>query len=144
MILNSSKSSRQLNEIVEAFEASRAKDECDIQSFLPSKDSPDYRPIALELMRVDLEYCRRRGIDQRLDDYRHRFADILSDPDSFKVLAFEEYRLRLLDGEPAKPTDYRQYGIDTDDWPTEITAELESGDSFSRTLEGFNNDGVAA
>ena len=129
-----------MNEIVEAFEASRAKDECDIQSFLPSKDSPDYRPIALELMRVDLEYCRRRGVKQPLDDYRNRFADILSDPDSFKALAFEEYRLRLLDGEAAKPTDYRRYGIDTDDWPTDIASGLESEDTNENPLEDLGHE----
>lgn len=140
MILNSPKSSRQLNEIVEAFEASRVKDECDIQSFLPSKDSPDYRSIALELMRVDLEHCRRCGAPQPLEDYRNRFADILTDPDSFKELAFEEYRLRLLDGEAANPIEYRRYGIDTDDWPTEIEKGPDPADAPQRPLAELGHE----
>ncbi len=108
-----------VDEYVKAFEAAWVEDgQASIESFLPPSDLPVYRDVVLELIRVDLEFGWSLGRPRPLDDYRRTFADVLSDEETFRAIAFEEYRQRREGGENPSPDEYaRRYGIDTTGWP---------------------------
>ena len=63
-----------LDEIVDSYEQSFAKDSgVRLEDFVPEVGDPSRRAVLAELIRVDLELRWKRGIGQRLDDYRRRF-----------------------------------------------------------------------
>jgi serine/threonine protein kinase/tetratricopeptide (TPR) repeat protein len=90
----------------------------DPTAFLPPPDDPQYLPVLSELIRVDLEFRRRRGEAAGLDRYRAAFPALFDDASLLRELAFEEYRLRVAAGERTHPREYAsRYGIDTAGWP---------------------------
>lgn len=140
--INQNSNNRLLNEIVEAFEATRSSNsDTQIDSFLPEKANPEYARIAVELMRVDLEHSWRDGVPKSLEDYRRQFTEVLSDDANLRQLAYEDYRQRLLSGETIRREDYRQFGVDTNNWPDE-TRQEEHDDSTSGfgTLEHVSSE----
>jgi len=114
----------ELDSIVEAFEQARAEGRAiGLRQFLPPADSDSYRDVALELMRVDLEYSWQTDSPKRLDDYLAEHGDVLNDRAALASLAFEEFRLRRAAGRPARREEYaRRYGLDTSHWPDEEMA----------------------
>jgi len=116
------RSSRQpadLDAILEAFENQRALDgSADFASFLPDRDDPSFLAIAVELIRVDLEYSWNRGKRKRLEAYRSFAPEVFRAPMLLGGAAFEEYRLRRLAGESATAAEYAdQFGVAVDAWP---------------------------
>ncbi|MDY3555759.1 tetratricopeptide repeat protein [Gemmata sp. JC717] len=108
----------ELDRIVTAFESAWASGPPALESFLPHPGSEQFLPVLAELVRVDLEFRRRRGERARLDRYRDAFPQLFADRTLVLELAFEEYRLRVGAGEPAHPREYAaRYGVDTAGWP---------------------------
>jgi serine/threonine protein kinase/Flp pilus assembly protein TadD len=90
----------------------------DIDPFLPPEGDPARGEVARELVRVALELRWARRDHPRLQEYLDRYPE-LADPEATAAVAFEDYRQRLLAGEPVSPGAYRQaYGVDVDDWPS--------------------------
>lgn len=114
----------ELDSIVEAYEEARAAGApTDLRRFLPSAESESYQEVALELMRVDLEYRWQNGEQRGLDTYLSEYGDVLRDRAALTALAFEEFRLREAAGQGVNPDDYAaRYGIDTSDWVTDNSA----------------------
>jgi serine/threonine protein kinase/tetratricopeptide (TPR) repeat protein len=104
--------------IVEAFEAELERAGCvDLVEFLPERDLASFLPVAVELIRVDLEYSRGRGADKRIDEYRDLVPAVFEDPGARAAIAYEEFRLRRQDGELVETADYAQrYAVDTSGW----------------------------
>src|SRR6266545_7961217 len=73
--------------------------------FLPT-GPPDVRRLVLvELVKFDLEYRLRQGLDRPLEDYLGEFPELAAagpPPD----LHYEDYHLRLRAGLGADPADY--------------------------------------
>ena len=109
----------ELDRRVEQFESAwGAEAPPELNAFLPAADASHYLPTVAELIRVDLEFRRRRGEAARLERYRSAFPALFADTSVVRELAFEEYRLRLAAREPTHPREYAaRYGIDTADWP---------------------------
>src|SRR5438477_1947759 len=127
---NGQKSWPSLDDVVEAYEAARARDgRIDLAEFLPAADHPEYLAILCELIRVDLEYSWQDGQPNRLDHYRERFPELFRDRRWVQEIAFEEFRLRRQAGEDPSPLEYRRrFGADTLDWPSSLLDALD-GDS---------------
>jgi serine/threonine protein kinase/Flp pilus assembly protein TadD len=107
-----------LDRRVEAFESAWAAGPPRLDSFLPAEADSNYLPVLTELVRVDLEFRRKRGEDARLERYRTAFPALFADSSVVRELAFEEYRLRLAAHEPIHPKEYAvRYDIDTSGWP---------------------------
>jgi len=108
----------ELDSIVEAYEEARASGAApDLRRFLPPAESESYHEVALELLRVDLEYRWQAGERRGLDTYVSEYGDVLRDRAALTALAFEEFRLREAAGEGVNPDEYAaRYGIDTSDW----------------------------
>ena len=115
-----------LDDFVEAFESAWERDGAPrLEAFLPPADHPLRSAVLRELIRVDLEYSRERGSPRRLADYELLFPELFRDPDGLRAVAFEEYRLRRLAGEPAAPEEYAdRFGIDTSGWPRSAVTPL--------------------
>jgi hypothetical protein len=99
---------------VEGFEAARAADpRADFAPFLPPPAHPLYVPVLEELVRIDLEQHWLRGEPRWLEDYIHRFPQLLEASASVRTLAFEEFRLRRRAGQSPTADEYKQrFGID--------------------------------
>jgi eukaryotic-like serine/threonine-protein kinase len=99
---------------VEAFEAARAADpNADFVPFLPSPNHPLHVPVLEELVRIDLEQHWLRGDPRWLEDYLHRFPQLLEASASVRTLAFEEFRLRRRAGQAPTADEYKvRFGID--------------------------------
>lgn len=122
------------NSIVEAFESAwhEQGESVRIETFLPSRDSPHYSRVLLELIRVDLDHCKKLKIERSLEWYRHRFPDLFLDSSAVSIIAFEEYRLRRLAGEHVSPHEYQErYCISIDDWDIDIASDHSSHHSDS-------------
>ena len=110
-----------LDVVVERFE--EAWNQCngilpDLTRFLPSEKTADFQEAAVELIRIDMERRIASGQPQRLNAYLDRFPWISSAPRWLGELAFEEYRLRLSEGEEVESKEYSDtYEIDTSRWP---------------------------
>ncbi|MEZ6129234.1 MAG: protein kinase [Planctomycetaceae bacterium] len=104
---------------VEAYEsACAANGTANPDEFLPDRTHPDFRTIAIELLRVDLEYNWNDGRQDRLDQHFDNYPDVLNDTEAISQLAFEDYRLRLQAGLSVSPKCYAtRYGADVTDWP---------------------------
>ncbi len=121
----------ELDSIVEAYEQARSAGQAvELRRYLPPRNSESYRDVALELMRVDLEYGWRSGAPRRLDDYLAEHTDVLRDPEALKALAFEEFRQRVAAGQFVAREEYaNRYQIDISDWPA--AEDAGPGDSTS-------------
>ncbi|MAT73375.1 MAG: hypothetical protein CMJ58_28155 [Planctomycetaceae bacterium] len=108
-----------IDDIVEAFEQARHGDGATrLTDFLPPPSHPEFRAIAAELIRVDMEYSWEGGAGDTVDSYRQLLPDVLSDAATLASIAFEEYRLRALAGQPVGKEEFaRTYSIPVDDWP---------------------------
>ena len=108
-----------VDELIEAFERAWADVAApEITHFLPASDHPQRLETLLELVRVDLELRWQHGCPITLDDYRIKFPQLLSNSESFSLVAFEEFRARRNSGESVMPVEYeRRFGILTERWP---------------------------
>jgi serine/threonine protein kinase/tetratricopeptide (TPR) repeat protein len=85
----------ELEEFVDAFEEAQVRDgQADLASFLPPTEHPNRGDIALELIRVDLEYRWQRGETCSFDRYRRQFPELFDNPDAAGEVEFELERLR--------------------------------------------------
>jgi serine/threonine protein kinase/Flp pilus assembly protein TadD len=90
----------------------------DVAGFLPPAKHPRFHELATELLRVDVELRHGNGCPRDLLEYRRAFPQVLSAPDSWRQLVFEEYRQKVENGLAATPEEYAAaYGLDTGDWP---------------------------
>ena len=112
-----------VDEMVEAFELAWAADAVpEISDFLPTPEHQQFHETFLELVRVDLELRWQRGCAITLDEYRLKFPQLFSNPESFSLLAFEEFRARRTSGESVMPVEYeRRFGVVTDRWPVVLS-----------------------
>jgi len=92
-----------------------------IRDFLPDRRHREYREIACELIRVDLEYSFQRGKPKQLEEYRTVCPDLFADAEVLGQLAFEDYRLRCQWGDAVTPQQYAaRYQVNTDGWPRSV------------------------
>ncbi len=105
--------------VVDRFEkARRASPEAELVEYLLKPDDPLYARVAVELVRVDLEYRWTLGAPKGLAAYRCEVPRLFDDPETLSEAAFEEYRLRRLSGDPVAPEEYRrQFGVAAESWP---------------------------
>ncbi|RPI75217.1 MAG: hypothetical protein EHM42_15515, partial [Planctomycetaceae bacterium] len=110
--------SRDLNAVIDAFERCQSQSgPVDFAEFLPARANPRFEAIALELVRVDIEYSWNRRLPRSLDDYRRQIPELFVDPRDRALIAFEEYRQRRRAGERATREEYaRRLEIDVSDW----------------------------
>ncbi len=128
--------SRSVDEFVEAYESARELEgQTNFVDFLPSPDHDFYRPVAAEVIRVDMEYSWNSGQKMRLSEYQKIVPAALDNQEVLGQVAFEEYRLRLRAGEKVSSKEYRtRYGIDTDHWPRNISPANDTEDSSHAAL----------
>ncbi|MEZ6062943.1 MAG: serine/threonine-protein kinase, partial [Planctomycetaceae bacterium] len=130
--------SHDLDSAVEAFEAAIASGvPCAPVDFAPQPSHPAYAEIVVELVRVDLERGWRTGVPRTVEDYVLDFPDIFAEQDRRSQLAYEEFRVRKMHGQPVDPADYsRRLGIDVSNWPVRERPETayERPDSSFRSL----------
>ena len=114
-----------VSDFVEAYEAARADgDPAPLADFLPDRSDPRFAAVLAELVRVEMEYAWTVGQPKRLDEYRVPYPELFDDSVILADVAFEEYRLRRLAGEPASPREYRErYGVNVSRWPGETAEE---------------------
>jgi serine/threonine protein kinase/tetratricopeptide (TPR) repeat protein len=110
---------------VNAFEDRlRSDPDTDLGRYLPPPGDPDRLALLTELVRLDLECGWARGRPRPPRDYFTRFPELRSDPAAAAAVAFEDYRVRRLGGEPVTPEAYaRDYAVDTAGWPVDPSAE---------------------
>jgi serine/threonine protein kinase/tetratricopeptide (TPR) repeat protein len=116
--------------LVDAFERrlriDPSADPCD---FLLPPEHPDHVAGLVEIARLDMEYARSRGAPRPPEHYFTAFPALRNDPSAVAALAFEDYRLRKLGGEPVTPDEYaRRYGVKVTDWPVDPIAAREPPD----------------
>ncbi len=110
---------QQLDDFVEAYEvACAAGRPRNLADFVPPAGHPERIETVIELVRVDLEYSWQMGSGQHVEQYQRLFPEELHAGPGLEQVAFEEFRLRRLAGEPVGKDAYRQrLSISTDDWP---------------------------
>jgi serine/threonine protein kinase/Tfp pilus assembly protein PilF len=125
---------------VGAFEESLASSsKTRFTDFLPAPSHADYIPVAVELMRVDLELAWDRGIHKKVDDYRKLLPSLFEDPSIRAALAYEEYRTRAEHGEPIAAGEYEtKYEIDTSLWPPSPTTGFRPTDHAEGELASLD------
>jgi serine/threonine protein kinase/tetratricopeptide (TPR) repeat protein len=108
----------ELEDFVEAYESSRqSQGNANLIDFLPAPSHRLYREVATELVRVDMELSWANSDRQSLEDYCRLLPELFADADVLKSVAYEEYRLRVQQGETVEPEEYsRRYAISTDNW----------------------------
>jgi serine/threonine protein kinase/tetratricopeptide (TPR) repeat protein len=108
-----------LDDFVRAFEhAWHGRQPPELRDFLPVTSHPLFLSVLRELVRVDLELRWERKCPRPLDDYRRLYSELFREEGALSEVAFEEYRLRLQEGDQPSPEEYaKQFGIDTADWP---------------------------
>lgn len=84
----------EVDAFVERYENAAAATEANVAEYLPTRTHPNFTSIALELLRVDLEWSWRRGRPRSLKGYRTEFPDLLADEEVLQALVFDERRLR--------------------------------------------------
>jgi eukaryotic-like serine/threonine-protein kinase len=110
----------ELDSFIARFESAHARSPIvNLSEFLPDSDHPIYGEVLRELTRIDLEYTWTAGRPKRLEDYARQFPDFFQNLENIRVVAFEEYRLRLQHGDQVTADEYqRRFDIDTCNWPT--------------------------
>ncbi len=95
-----------LSQIVYAFEAAHQKGETPrVQDFVPP-DAADRAAIAGELVHIDLEYRRKRGLPISVDAYLTPFPELERDEELVLELLVADWRTRLGRGEQPTAADY--------------------------------------
>src|SRR5262249_5601119 len=88
-----------LSQIVYDFEAAHQRGEAPaVQDFVPP-DADDRTFVAAELVRIDLEYRRRRGLPIRLDEYLMPLPELAQDQEVLLELIEAECRQKQASGE---------------------------------------------
>jgi eukaryotic-like serine/threonine-protein kinase len=125
---------RDLESCVRSFETANLGDQsADIESFLPSDSHPQYLAILGELIRLDMEFSWARGTPNRLPHFLQRYPAVFADASTFQEIAFEEFRLRLGNGEQPSAAEYAaRYGIDCANWSQ--SDELDQLDQLDPSL----------
>lgn len=125
-----------LDDIIESYE--RARESAGVVAaadFLPAGDHPQFREIACELLRVELEYGWRSGTPRALEAYRGDFPAVFADDSLRQQVAFEEYRLRHEHGQQPSLDEYRhKYAVDTSGWSQVTKPAGENGHAHSSSL----------
>jgi serine/threonine protein kinase/Tfp pilus assembly protein PilF len=124
-----------MDHYVKSFEAAWSTGEPELAPFLPGREHPQFRRVALELIRVDIENRWGCGRVKSVDDYRRALPDLFTDKAFLADVAFEEYRQRLEHGEnPSAPEYARRYGIDTAGWPAPSANEGDQNAPTAKTM----------
>jgi WD40 repeat protein len=95
-----------LSQIVYDFEAAHQRGDAPaVGDFVP-RDAVNRTSIATELVRIDLEYRRKRGLPIRLDSYLQPLPELAQDQEVLLELIEAECRQRQARGEPAEVEGY--------------------------------------
>jgi len=84
----------EIDVFVERYENAANAAAANVAEYFPPRTHPHFTSIALELLRVDLEWSWRLGGPRSLQSYRVEFPDLLADEQALQALIFEERRLR--------------------------------------------------
>lgn len=85
----------ELEGFVDAFEEAQVRNgQANLADFLPPEEHPHRRDVALELVRVDLEYRWRRGDRCSSDRYRRALPELFDDQQAAGQIEYEVERLR--------------------------------------------------
>lgn len=96
-----------LERFLEAWERKDGADPPCPSEFAPSESSLARRLTLVELIKVDLEYRARSGLEtKRLEDYTARFPDLATEGGLPADLIYEEYNVRRSNGEAVGPEEY--------------------------------------
>src|SRR4029079_8913737 len=109
----------ELDSFIARFESAHARGpNVNLAEFLPNSGHPLYGEVLRELARIDLEYTWTVGRPKQLEDYARQLPDFFQNLENIRVVAFEEYRLRLQHGDQVTADEYqRRFGVDTCNWP---------------------------
>lgn len=118
----------ELESKVEAFESLRlSQGHANIIDYLPASNHARYFEIAAELVRVDMELSWNDGLRNNLDYYCQLIPGLSKDQIALEKVAYEEYRLRIINGETVTPEEYQsRFGFSTTAWKRH---HLDSGKS---------------
>ena len=108
----------ELESKVEAFESLRlSQGHANFIDFLPDPNHARYFEIVAELVRVDMELSWDDGTRNNLDHYCQLIPALAADPSALEKVAYEEYRLRILNGETVTPEEYQsRFGFPITAW----------------------------
>lgn len=122
-----------IDTIVASYEKAFANDQSvNIREFIPDNLSNKHE-VLTELIRVDMELRWNSSRRLTIEDYSHDFAYVSQNENWFLLILFEEYRLRVSNGEDVTPFDYQeQYSVNVNHWPVLSTNDSESGDKPSQ------------
>ncbi|MCA9057277.1 MAG: hypothetical protein KDA85_02210, partial [Planctomycetaceae bacterium] len=135
-----------LDDCVEAYESARAEmGTVQVQDFLPTLHHPRYHEIAVELLRVDLEYAWRNGEKDAFDQHLLAFPTVRQNPESLSQIAYEDYRLRQQFGDPVGPDYYRdRYGVVVSDWDDASSRDsVEVANTPDEAVDGLSHAGLS-
>jgi serine/threonine protein kinase/tetratricopeptide (TPR) repeat protein len=100
-----------------------------LSDFLPRPDHSNFSAVATELARVDMEYAWSRGSPRPPEHYFAAVPALRENPSAVAALAFEDYRIRKLGGEPVTPDVYAErFQVSVTGWPTDPSADREPPD----------------
>lgn len=134
-----------LESLLDAFESQCARGPVpleDLDDFLPAPSDPRRAAHLVELLRVALERRWSAGDKRSIDAFRESHPELFSDVALLGPLAFEEYRLRVQDGERIEAAEYGwRYGVDVRKWPR-IEAPARRGDADSPSDDASANEAL--
>jgi hypothetical protein len=121
----------ELDEQIDAYESALVAGQAnadDIDRFLPPPEDSHRTHLLIELLRVTLEHQWQPGQVDGLAELLNRFPELNVDPALVEPLAYEEYRLRVGDGQSVDRYEYAtRYGVDVAAWK-ELSPEAYSGE----------------
>lgn len=89
----------------------------ELDSFLPPASSEDYFEVLVEMLRITLEHQWQSAGHHSIESFRSLFPSLFEEPTWLRLLAFEEYRLRVSDGQAVDKSEYaKRYQIDVSSW----------------------------
>ncbi len=108
-----------------------------LANFLPSAAHPLYLDTLVELIRVDMEVAWSNDYPTQVADYVAEFPVLRDEAESLGLLCFEEFRQRLIQGQPISAAYYRQqFGINTEAWRTGSQSTHSSHVQTASSLDG--------
>ncbi len=132
-----------LEEITDRFE-SEWRPAVDVADYLPVAGTPNRTEIAVELVRLDLEYRWKSGEQPVVEDYLDSLPDCHFSLDERGAIAFEEYRLRHLYGAPvSREAMASRTGVEVGSWPrwTDGQDEADAGSSVPAAVSNLPRAG---